>query len=126
MVARQGEAAESGVVSAETRLLGAVYRRFGKPATYTPPGGAGLPCRVLLASADPASGGALRPIEFGGGLGVAQGAIRLQVRTAEIAQPEAGGVFAVQGGRTFTLGEAPMPHDADGDEWACTVSMEGP
>lgn len=89
----------------------ASFATWGEPAptTYTPPGGgAAVPCTVILdrreAGARPEDG---RP---------PTGQVTIEVRKSEVANPAAGGTFAV-GAEVFTVMSRPIAQDASGLVW---------
>lgn len=84
------------------------YAEFGRPATYTAPGGSAVPCTVIVDLRDEGS----RPDD---GRPIA-GQITIEVRASEVAAPVFQGVF-VFSGRTVTVMNRPQLDDEEGLVW---------
>jgi len=79
------------------------------PATYTPPAGAPVSVPVILRRPD----ATLTP----GGVGFSAPSVVIDVEAARVAQPVAGGTFAVNG-VVYTI-QAPPQRDALRLVWSC-------
>ena len=117
--------------SADERLLGAVYRRLGRPATYTAPGGQPVNCLVQVYRPGIASRqDVLQPIGFSGHVEIGVAEIAVVVRASEVPSPESSGVFHLfhdaartQPAAAYPIGGQPMPEDPEGMEWRCMSSV---
>jgi hypothetical protein len=74
--------------SHEQLAVDAWFRQWGKPASYQPPVGAAIPCKVIVRNADHVLG-----LDHGAPLVVER---VLEVRASEIAVPVRNGVFTRQ------------------------------
>jgi hypothetical protein len=89
--------------------IDATYSVHGRDASYAGPGGgASVPCRVLfdIRDQDAKPGDVAPPV----------GQIWIEVRTKEVAQPEAKGTFTL-GVKTYKVMTKPVAADADGYGW---------
>ncbi|QCN95871.1 hypothetical protein D3093_11710 [Azospirillum argentinense] len=92
---------------------------FGEAATYAPPTGPAVPCRVVR------EGGGV-PLKLGP-ITVHLAALTFEVRAAELAAPAVGGTFTV-GGIAYTVTGAPYhpEEDAHGLVWCCPTIWGAP
>lgn len=99
--------------------LAPAFSIFGEAATYVPPSGSSVPCRVVR------EGGGT-PLKFGPITVYAQ-ALSFEVRAAEVSAPVSGGAFMV-GADTFTVTGSPYhpEEDAHGLVWSCPVTWGAP
>jgi len=79
-------------------------------AVYTPPGGAGVVCRIMLRRPD-------QTVDFGGSKLVV-GSVLIEVRASEVSGPVRGGTFNV-GDTVFAIGAVPRRPDPDRLIWQC-------
>lgn len=90
------------------------FDEFGEPdpTTYTAPGGAAVPCTVILdtrdANARPDDGTPL------------VGQATIEVRKSEIAQPSVAGIFTI-GARVYAVASRPDATDESGLVWRMWV-----
>jgi hypothetical protein len=93
------------------------FAAFGTEATYTPPGGAPVPCTIIVNAPD-------RVVSFGDNRPFAEGTL-LDVRASEIAAPVKAGVFAYSDSfgapvSVSVLGD-PELRDPERLVWTCRV-----
>lgn len=97
------------------------YETHGLVATYQPPSGDAVPAVLLVPHQPPADQTRSGSLEFGGSLSIAENYLTMLVRAAQLANPEADGVFTFDAGRlagkSLRIGEAPTAHDIEGREW---------
>jgi hypothetical protein len=85
---------------------------FGLNATYAPPDGPPLTCKVIKTSPD-------REMAGLSGRPFLRGTV-IEVRRSEVALPRKGGTFTIAG-EVFTIDGDPMALDHDRLVWTCTV-----
>lgn len=97
-----------------TIAIDASFAQFGKAAVYTPRGGGNpLACRVIVDRAD-------RDLNVDVGNLFSEGNT-IEVRAAEVASPERGGTFLVDGS-TYSVQSDPKSSDPDRLVFVCAVS----
>jgi len=79
-------------------------------AVYTPPGGQGVTCKIMLRRPD-------GTVEFGGSK-VVVGSVLIEVRASEVSAPAKGGRFTV-GDTTYAISAVPRRPDPDRLVWRC-------
>lgn len=95
------------------------FLTFGEAATYTPPAGSPMPCRVIR------EGGG-KPVKFGP-VTVYLSSLTFDVRASDVPDPSAGGVFQV-GAMAYTVTGTPYHPEDDphGLVWSCGVLWGAP
>ena len=84
------------------------YSTFGVAATYTPPAGAAVSCRVIRREPEP------DPLVQFAATAITTPAHLIEVRASEVAAPVVGGVFAI-GSESLTVRAAPRHPLGDHD-----------
>ena len=79
-------------------------------AVYTPPGGEGVACRIMLRRPD-------ETVEFGGSKLVV-GSVVIEVRASEVSAPAKGGTFTVGDG-VYAITAVPRLPDTERLIWRC-------
>ncbi|MBP2227637.1 hypothetical protein J2847_000917 [Azospirillum agricola] len=95
------------------------FLTFGEAATYTPPAGSPVPCRVIR------EGGG-KPVKFGP-VTVYLASLTFDVRASDVPDPATGGVFQV-GAMAYTVTGTPYHPEDDphGLVWSCGVLWGAP
>lgn len=95
------------------------FLTFGEAATYTPPAGSPIPCRVIR------EGGG-KPVKFGP-VTVYLTSLTFDVRASDVPDPTTGGVFQV-GAMAYTITGMPYHPEDDphGLVWSCGVLWGAP
>ncbi|CAO3355511.1 head-tail joining protein [Azospirillum palustre] len=95
------------------------FLTFGEAATYTPPAGSPMPCRVIR------EGGG-KPVKFGP-VTVYLASLAFDVRASDVPDPTTGGVFTV-GAMAYTVTGTPYHPEDDphGLVWSCGVLWGAP
>lgn len=95
------------------------FLTFGEAATYTPPAGSPVPCRVIR------EGGG-KPVKFGP-VTVYLSSLTFDVRASDVSNPTTGGVFQV-GTMAYTITGTPYHPEDDphGLVWSCGVLWGAP
>lgn len=92
------------------KALTSAFARFGQAATYTPPGGAAITCRVIEDKADDQS--------VIGDVALIAAQRVIEVRASEIQSPQKAGRFRV-GFFNYVIVAQPRKDDPHGLVWSC-------